>query len=53
MVALAQHGFDFVCGVDIVPEAVDISISALKDLEMHSASRSAWQVHGGSVRSGG
>lgn len=44
--ALAQHGFDFVCGVDIVQEAVDISISALKDLEMHSApsKKGAWQV---------
>eukprot|EP00438_Fugacium_kawagutii_P028815 Skav222871 [mRNA] locus=scaffold2201:427025:432750:- [translate_table: standard] len=44
LVALAQHGFDFVCGVDIVQEAVDISISALKDLEMHSSRKSAWQV---------
>lgn len=30
LVALARHGFDFVCGVDIVKEAVEISTAAMQ-----------------------
>lgn len=39
MVALARHGFDFVCGVDIVKEAVEISTAAM---QMQPSSN--WQV---------
>eukprot|EP00435_Cladocopium_sp_Y103_P012293 s2336_g3.t1 len=39
LVALAGHGFDFVCGVDVVKEAVEISIAAM---QMQPSSN--WQV---------
>eukprot|EP00434_Breviolum_minutum_P007981 symbB.v1.2.007038.t1/scaffold414.1/size398445/2 len=40
LVALAQHDFSFVCGVDIVQEAVDISTAALET----SCPKALWQV---------
>ena len=40
LVALAQHDFSFVCGVDIVQEAVDISTAALET----SCPKGVWQA---------